>query len=336
MLCLRQQIESALTVIGAVVGAGFASGREVYHFFSRYGVNGLASVLVAMVILCLLCTRVLVLTRRYRARTLAELMQRHLGVGVNRLLTLVILCALWLGLGIMMSGAGAAGESLGVNRLITLAVTASLVAICLGSGISGIKKANAVLMPILIAVSSYLFWCGQKHGSYSFLIEDARASSWAGSVWSAILYAGLNSLLLFVVIPPLAVGGKQAGIIVGCIIFGMMLFCTTFLLLQYPALSAESPVPMLSIASDVAPRVPGIYGVILWTALTTTALANGLGLHPFVDTHFRLQRFQASVLVVASPLPVALLPFAQLVSIVYTGLGYVALVLVATMLKPSR
>ena len=333
---MRQQIESALTVVGAVVGAGFASGREVYHFFSRYGANGLLGVVVAMAILCLLCTRVLALARRYRARTLSELMQRHLGVGVNRLLSLALLGALWLGLGVMLSGAGAAGESLGVNKLVALAVTSILTVVCLYSGIAGIKKANTVLIPILIAGSLYLFCRGMEHGNYSFLIVDPSVSSWAGSVWSAFLYAGLNSLLVFVVIPPLAIGGKPTGILLGCVLFAVMLLGTTLLLLQFPVLSAGSPVPILSITADIAPRMPGIYGVILWTALTTTALANGLGMQAFVENRLKLNKFPASILVVGSSLPIALLPFAQLVAIVYTGLGYVALVLAVALIKPSR
>lgn len=333
---MRQQIESAFTVVGAVVGAGFASGREVYYFFSRYGANGLLGVVVAMAVLGLLCIRVQYLSRRYGASTLSELMQRHLGGGANRVLSQVLLVALWLGLGVMLSGAGAAGESLGLNKLLTLAITACLIAACLYSGIAGIKKANALLIPIMIAVSIYLFWRGMEHGSYSFLIVDISITSWAGSIWSAILYAGLNSLLVFVVVPPLAVGGKPTGILLGCLLFAVMLLGTTLLLLQFPVLSASSPIPILSITADIAPRMPEIYGVILWTALTTTALANGLGMQTFVETRLNLNRVSASVLVVASSLPIALLPFVNLVAVVYTGLGYVALVLAAAMLKPSR
>ena len=33
-------LEGALACVGAVIGAGFASGREVVSFFSRYGVHG--------------------------------------------------------------------------------------------------------------------------------------------------------------------------------------------------------------------------------------------------------------------------------------------------------
>ena len=100
--------------------------------------------------------------------------------------------------------------------------------------------------------------------------------------------------------------------------------------------TAASPVPMLSIAADIVPRMPKIYGVILWTALTTTALANGLGMQTFVETRLKINRLAASILVVAASLPIALLPFTALVSIVYTALGYIALVLAVAILKPSR
>ena len=51
---------NAMACIGAVVGAGFASGREVAAFFSRYGVHGwwlIAAASALMTGLCRLCMR---------------------------------------------------------------------------------------------------------------------------------------------------------------------------------------------------------------------------------------------------------------------------------------
>ncbi len=53
-------LEGALACVGAVIGAGFASGREVVSFFSRYGVHGwwlIGLSAVATTALCLLVMR---------------------------------------------------------------------------------------------------------------------------------------------------------------------------------------------------------------------------------------------------------------------------------------
>jgi len=333
---MRQHLATALTIVGAVVGAGFASGREVYQFFSRFGVRAIIGVIIAIMMLTLLSIRVLVLAKRHRAKTLVELMQHHLGTNYAKVIKVVLLAALWLGLGVMLSGAGAAGESLGIGQLFTIVLTAAVTAACLNIGIAAVSQANTILIPVLMAVSVYIFCQGMKLGNTTFLIQDASQGSWPALVWSAVLYAGLNSLLVFVVIPPLLQVGKPLGVVLGCGVFGVLLLCTTLLLLQFPVVAATSPIPLLSITTDIAPQVPALYGVLLWTALTTTALANGVGLVEFLVRRYTWNRLLVSASVVISCLPLAFFPFARLVAVVYTALGYVALLVVAAIVFPGR
>ena len=37
-------------VIGALIGAGFASGQEIYAFFYKYGVNGLFGLIICSIL----------------------------------------------------------------------------------------------------------------------------------------------------------------------------------------------------------------------------------------------------------------------------------------------
>ena len=56
----HQDRRSVLACVGAVIGAGFVSGREIYSFFTRYGVASWGLILLAavtMVFLCALCMR---------------------------------------------------------------------------------------------------------------------------------------------------------------------------------------------------------------------------------------------------------------------------------------
>ena len=56
----HQDRRSVLACVGAVIGAGFVSGREIYSFFTRYGAASWGLILLAavtMVFLCALCMR---------------------------------------------------------------------------------------------------------------------------------------------------------------------------------------------------------------------------------------------------------------------------------------
>lgn len=333
---MRQQLGSALTIVGAVVGAGFASGREVYYFFSRYGLQGLLGAILSIIILLIWSLRVLKLAQRYSANTFMQLLKMHFHPKAYQVLQVLMPLAMWLGLGVMLSGAGAAGVSLGIGKASSLIITSCLVAVCLYAGIEGVKNTNAILIPVLIAVTLVLFWLATRHGNYSFLMISRASPSLLRPLWSGVLYAGLNSLLVFVVIPPLSQSGGSTGILLGCLLFGALLLIAVLLLLQFPVLSAQSPLPMLSIAADVAPAMPKIYGAMLWTALTTTALANGLGLKDFLQSALGSTRLVTSIVIVLASLPIALISFEYLVAVAYTSLGYAALFVAIGMLRPSR
>lgn len=45
----------AIACVGAVIGAGFASGREVVTFFSRYGAHSWWLILLSALVMMLLC-----------------------------------------------------------------------------------------------------------------------------------------------------------------------------------------------------------------------------------------------------------------------------------------
>ncbi len=51
----RPCFERALLLVGAVMGAGFASGREIMSFFSAYGSYSWLMILLAVVVMVLLC-----------------------------------------------------------------------------------------------------------------------------------------------------------------------------------------------------------------------------------------------------------------------------------------
>ena len=58
----------ALSFVGLVVGAGFATGREVVQYFSSYGMWGLAGAAVAGIIMALAGTVFLQLGSYFHAR----------------------------------------------------------------------------------------------------------------------------------------------------------------------------------------------------------------------------------------------------------------------------
>ena len=51
---MKETISIVLVIIGALVGAGFASGQEIYSFFYLYGKNGIYGILIMSVLIGIL------------------------------------------------------------------------------------------------------------------------------------------------------------------------------------------------------------------------------------------------------------------------------------------
>ena len=87
---------AALALLGGVIGAGFASGREILHFFAGHGKAAPAAIAAACAILAALFWRLPALMRRHDAFTLTDLCRKRLGTRFGGLCAalFLLLCAL--------------------------------------------------------------------------------------------------------------------------------------------------------------------------------------------------------------------------------------------------
>lgn len=47
---MKDNIKVIFTIIGTVIGAGFASGQEIYSFFNKYNENGLIGLILSNIL----------------------------------------------------------------------------------------------------------------------------------------------------------------------------------------------------------------------------------------------------------------------------------------------
>ena len=48
---MKEIFNIVLVIIGALIGAGFASGQEIYAFFYSYGFNGLIGIIITFILI---------------------------------------------------------------------------------------------------------------------------------------------------------------------------------------------------------------------------------------------------------------------------------------------
>ena len=56
---MKKVFKAVFVIIGTLVGAGFASGQEIYLFFYQYGMNGVLGIIISSLLIGIVIYKVL-------------------------------------------------------------------------------------------------------------------------------------------------------------------------------------------------------------------------------------------------------------------------------------
>lgn len=134
----------AATYIGTVVGAGFATGKEIVTFFSKFGAAGTIGVVISCYLLILFGTKIMIISARIEAYSYKEfnefLFGRRWGKLVNFLIFIIVISVT----SVMLSGAGAVfHEQLGLPYQVGIISTLLLCYCVVLNGLKGLFAINA-------------------------------------------------------------------------------------------------------------------------------------------------------------------------------------------------
>lgn len=327
-----------LTYIGAVIGAGFASGQEIVTFFTRYGLKGLAGVGLATMLFVISTYLILTISRRERITRFADLACHVCGPWLGQALNLVMAVALLGSLGVMLAGSGAIlQDTLQIPYGGAVVLTALAVAAMLLYDLKGISATSSILVPCLIAVTVLISIRVVVTGpSQSALSLPATPWPWW---WSAILYVSLNIGLGAVVLAAGAqettaflrialVGGGSLGVLAGS------LWAATYHRLA-DSLNAE--IPVLVLAASLSPGWKVVYAVGFWLAVITTAVACAYGSLQIIASWFGRSGLISLLGILVLATSITRIGFAQLIRWLYPAYGYGCLIfLVMLLIYPIR
>lgn len=153
----------AMTYVGAVIGAGFASGKELYEFFAAFGPRGLLGIGVSGILFALLGVLSLNIQmntnsagpRATKDQGFETFLRCALGSAVGRIADALVTASLYISLVVMLSGSGMLAEQLfGFPEWFGCVSTAAAAGAVVLAGVRGVASANSVLVPVLVVASS--------------------------------------------------------------------------------------------------------------------------------------------------------------------------------------
>jgi len=328
----RAVLQIAATYVGAVMGAGFASGQEIQQFFVRFGSWGLVGIAFSTGLFAFLGWIMLDLQARWNIRSYPDFFQKLLGKYWGTRADLLVSVLLFAGMLAMLAGSGALfWEYFGLSRWLGVITTSMVVFLALWFKGEGVLWINAVLIPLKfilclgIALVAILFGGGGGDGE-GLKIANPLVQNWA---LSALLYVSFNLTLAVVVFASLGrevqIPGARLGAIVGGLALGLFAMVIGAALLKFPEVLGLE-IPMVAVAGKMGDLTAFLYVIVLWLAMTTAAIGNGFSLvSRLVDTG-RFNYNKAMLVLFLAVLPLSGVKFSQIVQVGYPIFGYMGLI----------
>ena len=347
---MKESLKIAGAFVGVIVGAGFASGRELLLMFVDFGVWGLLGAVVSAALFTFLGMALASLGSRLRAASHKDVVHalcgRHLGALVDLMITFFMFAVTV----VMLAGGGALLEQqFGIpaftgSVLVTLVVVAI---VCLD--VHKVIGMIGAVTPFLIvtAVGIALYGAATRHLDFQQLDQLAGRQQAGASHWllGALLYVSYNIVAgvpILAIMGGAAKGEKQAmwGGILGGALLGLLMLVMSLGLLSRLDSVADLPMPMLSIANEVSPLLGLLMALIIFCMILNTAVGTlysfSARLLPAGTRQFRLGSIAAGALAFAG----SLVGFISLVGQVYPFFGYLGFLLIAAVvigwLRPRR
>lgn len=323
--------------IGAVIGAGFASGQEIWRFFGLYGSGGFAGLALSSLLFALYAWAVLYLAQRLGARSHLEVVT-HIGGPIwGRLMDGFLTVSLPAGLTIMLAGAGAGlAEQYSIPSVVGSTAMMLVSVLTVLMGVHGVVTAISLMAPFLISVVVVISWLTLRTGAVDWrwaLASSAPPMSW---LVSSLAYVSYNLVLAVSVLAPMgSLSEKRVmswAALWGGLGLGLSATAVNIAILSQGPAAIGCEVPMLLVAARVLPRAPWIYTILLLIEIYTTAVANlyGFGVR-LASVHSNSKAFGRIVVITGCMcLLGAQVGFSRLVVVIYRIMGYVgALFLIA-------
>ena len=320
-------ISITLVIIGALIGAGFASGQEIFSFFYIYGKNGIYGILIMSILIGIFIYKSLKIIYQKQVYNYNDFLNLFIkNTKIRNVILWIVNVLLLVSFYIMVAGFGAYFEQeIGINRIIGSIVLNLLCVIVFFSNIKGVLKASNLIVPFLIF---FIFFIGIKNIVQIRTIDFYQMkNNW---ILSMLIYNSYNFILLMPVLISLKKqitkekNIKKVSILVTIIIL-ILSINIFFLLLNANIKEIENQeMPIVYIISNYFNKYKKIYAFIVLASIFTTAISVGIGFLQNISKNSNSYP-QFVLFMCITSLLMSNIVFSKLLNFIYPVFGYIGI-----------
>ena len=326
-----------LVIIGALIGAGFASGQEIYSFFYSYGPQGMLGLVVTCALIGILINKIMKIILKYEINSydqfLSQLIKNKKVIKiVNNILNVLLLITFY----IMIAGFGAYFEQqIGVHRIIGSFILVVLCFLVFLTSVKGVLKVSEYIVPLLIVFIVIIGIINFKTIDNFQNIETIKK----GWLISAVTYCSYNIILIIPVLISLRKHIRKISdikyiSIISTIIMLILSFIIYTILLKSDVDISKLEMPVVYVVSKFFSKFEKIYAFIILSSIFTTAISIGTGFLQNISKNEKSYP-QFVIFMCISSLIISNIGFSKLVNIVYPFFGYIGIIQILLILSKN-
>lgn len=349
----KTSVLRVLTYAGAIVafliGSGFATGQEILQYFTSYGYWGVFGTgALVLLLMTYVAVEFFSVGQAKKFERPSMIFHYYCGKHLGTFFDFFSVLFVFLSFTVMVAGAGAVFEEhYGLSKFIGGIGLAVAVGISVWFGLKSLVDVIGKIGPLIVVIAIALGVVGIVRNPGGIAEGNALlpelALTQASTNWfmAALSYVGFCMLWLAAFLTALgktARSRKEAasGALVGAVAFSVACIIVGLGLLANITRVGNTEIPMLVLASDVNVVLASGISVMILAGIYTTAvpLLWTVSSRFFADKTPRFKYLTIGLAAVGTVIGLVL-PFSQMVNIVYVINGYVGILLLVLMLAKT-
>lgn len=333
-------------IIAFLIGSGFATGQEILQYFTSYGYWGVFGTgLLVLLLITYVCVEFFVVGQARAFDRPSRIFHYYCGKYLGTFFDYFSILFVFLSFTVMISGAGAVFEEhYGLSKYVGGIGLAVAVGLTVWFGLKSLVDVIGKVGPLIVVVAIALGVLGIVRNPAGIVegvaILPQLDLTQASTNWfmSGLSYVGFCMLWLAAFLTALgktARSRKEAagGGVTGGVVFSLACIIVGLGLLANIEAVAGTQIPMLVLAADVAPWLAAGFSVIILAGIYTTAVPLLWTVSSrFFSDRTRSYKYLTLALAALGTVIGLVLPFDQMVNIVYVINGYVGILLLVLMI----
>ena len=322
-------------ILGTVIGAGYASGRELWQFFGTE--SGLAILLFTLFFI-ISCNVILHISRKEQTEHFSPVLQKLVGEKGSYLYNIVMVIYLFTTTVVMLAGGGAALQVFSIPYWAGIAIICCLLILLFVYDVKGMVTVNVVIIPFIVLTLAFVMVHSVMNGTQEVASSFSKQSNWP----AGFTFTALNILPLVAVLSAIGKEVKSNGEIIIASVGSGAILGVISLFYNQSLISIESKlalfeIPLFAIIQSYPFYMLFLMTILLWIAIYTTAASGLLGLVTRFRNALPLPLWLLCLLFIILMVPFTAVGFSVLVAILYPLFGLVNLyLLVCILLYPIK